>query len=282
MTKLISIKQTIRDILSPFAQKILYFDIQELQKKITLLRAEMDKILQENRLLSHHDLLDGVFPSDNTAEILPEEYRHMSLSGRALWKLIRDYEFQTVLDVGSGEGHQAAVLLRHGKTVTALDYGESPYFKARDPNISTVIGDFNAMDFPQSFDCVWASHVLEHQLNPHNFLTKIHSVTKEGGIVAITVPPLKHQIVGGHLSLWNGGLLLYHLVLAGFDCKNASILQYGYNISVILRKESIKFPNVVFDMGDIRTIRPYLPAGLPFESNTNDDPFNGNILRLNW
>lgn len=89
----------------------------------------MDKILQENRLLSHHDLLDGIFPSDNTAEILPEEYRHMSLSGRALWKLIRDYEFQTVLDVGSGEGHQAAVLLRHGKTVTALDYGSPPISK---------------------------------------------------------------------------------------------------------------------------------------------------------
>ncbi|MEN5103938.1 methyltransferase domain-containing protein [Brucella anthropi] len=282
MAKLMRIKHKLREILSPFARRILYFDLNDLQEKIDSLRAEKDHILRSNGPLAHHELLDGVFPSDNTAEILPDEYHHMSLSGRALWKLIRDYEFQTVLDIGSGEGHQAAVLLRHGKTVTALDYGESPYFKARDPNISTVIGDFNAIDFPQPFDCVWASHVLEHQLNPHSFLTKIHSVTKEGGIVAITVPPLKHQIVGGHLSLWNGGLLLYHLVLAGFDCKHASILQYGYNISVILRKESIRFPNVVFDMGDIRTIRPHLPPALSFDSNPNDDPFNGNILRLNW
>ncbi|KAA9370915.1 class I SAM-dependent methyltransferase [Ochrobactrum quorumnocens] len=275
------IKQRIRDALSPFARKVLYFQIQALQEQNHYLTMQFNRLSQEKNQ-SRHELLDGVFPSDATPETLPEEYRHMSLSGRALWKLISDYNFKTVLDIGSGEGHQAAVLLSHGKIVTALDYGESPYFKARDPNISTVIGDFNKMQFTEPFDCVWASHVLEHQLNPHDFLKGVHSVTKEGGIVAITVPPLKHQIVGGHLSLWNGGLLLYHLVLAGFDCKEVSILQYGYNISVIVRKRSIPFPDVVFDMGDIRTIRPYLPEQLSFERNSGDDPFNGNIQRLNW
>lgn len=275
------IKQRIRGALSPFARKVLYFQIKALQEQNHYLTTQLNRLSQEKNQ-SRHELLDGVFPTDKTPETLPDQYHHMSLSGRALWKLISEYNFDTVLDIGSGEGHQAGVLLRHGKTVTALDYGESPYFKARDPNISTVVGDFNKMQFPEPFDCVWASHVLEHQLNPHDFLKNVHSATKEGGIVAITVPPLKHQIVGGHLSLWNGGLLLYHLVLAGFDCKEASILQYGYNISVIVRKRSIPFPNVVFDMGDIRTIRPYLPEQLSFSSNSGDDPFDGNIQRLNW
>lgn len=276
------IKQSIRKFLSPFAHKILYFDLKMLHEERERLRRELELCNQEKPLLPRHALLDGVFPNDNTEELLPLEYRGMSLSGRALWKLIRDYDFHTVLDIGSGEGHQAAVLLSQGKSVTALDYGESPYFKARDPSISTLIGDFNTLDFPEQFDCTWASHVLEHQLNPHAFLRKIHAVTKEGGAVAITVPPLKHRIVGGHLTLWNGGLLLYHLVMAGFDCKEASILQYGYNISVIVRKKSIDFPNVVFDMGDIKTIRPYLPEDLHYLSTSNDDSFDGNILKLNW
>lgn len=272
------IKKSIKSLLSPLAKKILKTEIKLLIEQ----NIELKKQLKQEKKSNHYELLDGIYPSDTTDELLPDEYKHMSLSGRALWKLIRDYDFQTVLDIGSGEGHQAAILLNHGKTVTALDYGESPYFKARDPKISTVIGDFNTFQFPDQYDCTWASHVLEHQLNPHIFLTKIHAITKEDGIVAITVPPLKHQIVGGHISLWNAGLLLYRLVLAGFDCKEASILQYGYNISVIVRKKTIEFPNVVFDMGDIRTIRPYLPESLPFNSNNNDDPFNGNILRLNW
>jgi SAM-dependent methyltransferase len=236
---------------------------------------------ENQSLKSRLSLVDGVFPNDTLTDILPPEFQGF-FANRALYKLIRDFNFQTVLDIGSGQGLQAGVLLRYGKTVTALDYGKSPYYQWRDPAIKTVIGDFNAIEFEEPFDCVWASHVLEHQPNPNLFLKRIHAATKEGGVVAITVPPLKHQIVGGHLSLWNGGMLLYHMVLAGFDCREASILQYGYNISIILRKRSIPFPNIVYDMGDIRTIRPHLPQNLQFQPNQNDDPFNGDIQRLNW
>src|SRR5690606_36120022 len=83
-----------------------------------------------------------------------------------------------------------------------------------------------------------------------------------GGVLALTVPPLKSRIVGGHVSLWNAGLLLYNLVLAGFDCSRARILQYGYNISVILTKTPAELPrDLSFDRGDLRRLRPFLPGG---------------------
>jgi hypothetical protein len=102
--------------------------------------------------------------------------------------------------------------------------------------------------------------------------------------VAITVPPLKHEIVGGHVSLWNAGMVLYRLVLAGIDCSDAAVLSYGYNISVIAKNRSIgKIDGIEYDSGDIRRIRKYLPGGgLCFNSNEFDDPFDGNIARLNW
>ena len=50
------------------------------------------------------------------------------------------------------------------------------------------------------------------------FLGKIRNVVKEGGLVGIVVPPRKPFITDGHVSLWNAGLVVYHLVLAGFDC----------------------------------------------------------------
>jgi SAM-dependent methyltransferase len=252
-------------------------DIQSVTSASTI-----QKLQQQNNVLKERlSLLDGVFPSDTLPEVLPQDFQGF-FANRALHKLLKDFDFQTVLDIGSGEGKQAAVMLKYGKSVTALDYGKSPYYQWRDPSIKTLIGNFNELEFEDKFDCVWASHVLEHQPNVNKFLRKINDVTREGGVVAITVPPLKHQIVGGHLALWNGGMLLYHMVLAGFDCSQASILQYGYNISIIVKKREISFPNIVFDMGDIRAIRQYLPNDLGFVSNQHDDPFNGDIRRLNW
>ena len=94
-------------------------------------------------------------------------------------------------------------------------------------------------------------------------------------MLAITVPPAMHQIVGGHLSVWNAGLLLYHLILAGFDCRNAHVCQYGYNISVILRKRLIELPALHYDSGDINRLAQFLPDGL-------SEGFNGDIRKLNW
>ena len=102
-------------------------------------------------------------------------------------------------------------------------------------------------------------------------------MTKDNGLIAITVPPLKHMIVGGHVSLWNAGLVLYRLVLCGLNCSEASILSYGYNISIILRKKEVSIDGIECDCGDIRKIKKYLPQGLKYFPNEVDDPFDGNI-----
>ncbi|WP_019153833.1 class I SAM-dependent methyltransferase [Robertmurraya massiliosenegalensis] len=201
----------------------------------------------------------------------------------AINHLVDKYEFESVLDIGCGEGLHSDYFMEVGKKVTALDYGESVYFKKNKKKITPIIADFNQHNFDEQYDCVWCCHVLEHQLNVNIFLKKINSVLKEGGIVAITVPPLKHDIVGGHVTLWNAGLLLYNLILAGFDCRHASIKQYGYNISVILKKRTIDVSSVLsYDCGDIQAITPYLPEKLEWKPNTRDTPFNGQIYELNW
>lgn len=206
------------------------------------------------------------------SQIRPE-FRAMRKSGLMIQHLIDTRVFDTVLDIGSGAGEQAEALRRHGKTVTELDYGESPSFLGREDGGAVVIGDFLETRFETPFDCVIASHVLEHQLNVNAFLKKVHESVREGGIVAISVPPLKHQIVGGHVTLWNAGLVLYNLVLAGFDCREPWIRQYGYNISVVVRKRSIQPQGLVFDNGDIDRIAPFLPEGF-------GEGFNGDIRSL--
>lgn len=207
---------------------------------------------------------------------LPPEYRDLPLAGEALFKLIRDYEFCSVLDIGSGAGRHKQVLEDNGKNVTALDVGRSVHLAQYDDRpYERIDSDFLSYPFESTFDCIWASHVLEHQPNPGLFIDKCISLLAEEGILAITVPPLKHDIVGGHLSLWNAGLLVYHLAVAGLDCSDAAVKSYGYNISVIVSKRTRPDVELRFGRGDIDILKPYLPGFF-------SEGFDGRIESWNW
>lgn len=170
----------------------------------------------------------------------------------------------TLLDIGSGAGVHAEGFRAAGFRVTTLDI--------KPP--ADLIGRYTHIPL-DPFDYIWASHVLEHQPDPHGFLTKCFVDLNPNGMLAITVPPLKHEIVGGHVSLWNAGLLLYRLVLAGFDCSEARVKTYGYNISVLVRKKPAVLPELKWDGGDIERLRDYFP--LPVHEG-----FDGRIESVNW
>lgn len=179
---------------------------------------------------------------------------------KALKKLLSEREFTTVLDVGSGEGHHAQVFREHGKDVTTLDFADAD-----------ICGDFLDVDIPH-VDVIWCCHVLEHQPNVGAFLGKVLDHCK---LAVITVPPCKHNIVGGHLTLWNSGLLLYNLVVAGFDCSEAQVGCYGYNISVIVEAKRRPEVPLKMDCGDIELLSGFFP----FKA---EQGFNGEIMEVNW
>jgi SAM-dependent methyltransferase len=206
-----------------------------------------------------------------------DQNRYQGLfGGFALQTVLEHCTFETVLDVGSGAGKHADEFERAGKRVTTIDIGESFYYQQRACPERDIQADYLNYTFDGPFDLVWACHVLEHQPNPNIFLTKIYNDLRDGGWIVVSVPPLKMELVGGHVSLWTGGLLLYQLVLAGFDCRHASVLKYGYNISVIVKKKPIdNMPALHFDKGDIERLLPYLPTGL-------SEGCSGEIFQINW
>ena len=208
---------------------------------------------------------------------LPEAFQELPLSGETLFKLIRDFEFRSVLDVGSGAGLHKGILESYGKDVTAVDLGRSVHFTNPEDaaDYGRVHGDFMTYSFERKFDCVWASHVLEHQPNSGLFIDRCLELLEDDGVLAITVPPLKHEIVGGHLTLWNAGLLLYQLVFAGLDCSDAAVRSYGYNVSVIVRNRRRPDIELSYGGGDIDTLGPFLPS-------VCHEGFDGRIERWNW
>lgn len=183
-------------------------------------------------------------------------------------RLFYAYEFDTVLDVGAGRLEHAKTFRALGKTVTTLD----PVFTA------DVEGDIFSWETDAQFDCVFCSHVLEHQRNPGLFLDALYDRLKPGGLLALSVPPeAHHHVTFGHGFGYNAGYLIYHLVMAGFDCSDADVLTYGYNVSIIVRKGRPTVPRDVW-CRDWEDVAPFFPSELQAQGNQ----IYGPLLSRNW
>jgi SAM-dependent methyltransferase len=203
-----------------------------------------------------------------------------------LYKLLNDYEFKTILDVGAGAGRHADIFLNSGKHVTAIDYGGSDFLnKNSNINLEVIVGDYVNHAFNNQFDCIWCSHTLEHVLCPNVFLNKLFNDLRDGGILAITVPSEYHRVESGHLNVYSAGHLLYQLVRAGFDCSDASVKMYGYNLSVIIKKKRIEYGDVEVNHDwKIKNLSKCFPKSTKFLDVHNgfDYRFKAKIKELNW
>ncbi|AMS41165.1 class I SAM-dependent methyltransferase [Aminobacter aminovorans] len=192
---------------------------------------------------------------------------------QALSRLLEYRDMRRILDIGSGAGEHARIMRAAGKDVTTVSL-ETP---------ADLIGDYCATHVLSEFDAIWASHVLEHQPDVGLFLRKCYRDLRPGGLLAVTVPPAKPDVVGGHLTTWNAGLLIYNLIVAGFDCRDARVsAPYAsgpgyppYNISVLVLKRRAALPPLRFDNGDIETLAPFFPV--PVRHG-----FDGRLPDINW
>jgi len=139
-------------------------------------------------------------------------------------------EPESVLDIGSGRGHHSMAFLSGGaKRVVGADpmfrcLDHDNYEHKQDPYEELDLGD-------EQFDVVWCSHVLEHIPNVQHFLSHLHKWLKPDGYLAISVPTDRQQRLHvGHLTLWTPAHLVYNLICAGWDCKDA--IWYTGNISI--------------------------------------------------
>jgi SAM-dependent methyltransferase len=171
-----------------------------------------------------------------------------------------------VLDIGSEDGGHTRYMKQDvGLNVVSLD-------------MSSPLADIRVKwpaDLGRKFGAIWCSHTLEHSKNPGLFLDACKNSLMKNGWLAITVPIRKDQIVGGHLTLWNAGLLLYNLIIAGFDCSKAMVKTDGNDIGVIVRNVDAILPELTYDHGDIEKLAKFFPMEV-------SDGFDGVIKEINW
>ena len=136
-----------------------------------------------------------------------------------------------------------------GHTPVAIDYSRSGMRYEYLPRLA------------EQYDGIYCAHTLEHVRNVGIMLDAMHEELKDEGLLCIVVPPAKPEIVGGHLSIWNAGLLLYNLIRAHFDCKKAAVRSYDYNVAVLVRKVHADYQDndLKEDNGDIEILARYFP-----------------------
>jgi SAM-dependent methyltransferase len=132
-------------------------------------------------------------------EALPEGLDPPDLELRRAFLLNRagagDGQAQTparVLDVGCGEGHFAAELMRAGFLVVGVDVAEEPLRRARaahpelDLRLVPVAGPWPLRD--ASFDTVWAGETIEHVADAAAWLSEVRRVLRSGGRLLLSTP----------------------------------------------------------------------------------------------
>jgi hypothetical protein len=110
---------------------------------------------------------------------------------------------------------------------------------------------------------IWCSHVMEHLLDIDGFINRLSEVMEHSkAILYLTVPPMKPELVGGHLTLWTPLLLCYNFIVRGWDLSEAELLVDTYDITLITKFKQRPYENLVYDSGDIETLSTYFPCGV--------------------
>ena len=88
---------------------------------------------------------------------LLDQFERLPRAQHGLYKLVNDYKFDAVLDVGAGFCEHSQVLHDSGKTVWDLDFGTSVYantnFESYDA-INKIYANFYDVKFDRQFDCI--------------------------------------------------------------------------------------------------------------------------------
>jgi 2-polyprenyl-3-methyl-5-hydroxy-6-metoxy-1,4-benzoquinol methylase len=98
-----------------------------------------------------------------------------------------------VLDVGSGSGDYCIeVMERYGSEVHGMDLNETGIKRSQEMGVRAVIADLDK-HWPYedgTFDVVSGAEIIEHVLNPDNFIREAYRVLKPEGTLIVQTPNL--------------------------------------------------------------------------------------------
>lgn len=195
------------------------------------------------------------------------------------------FKFHSIIDIGTGSGFAARFFDKRKKRVTVTGYDMEAYFSSPLPPTVSILPNIDVCsmaDIPdESFDAAWCCHVLEHVLNPGQALNEIRRILKPDGHLFLILPEYAPYLVGGHVTPgWNVGVLMYVLILSGFDVKNGEFINHCWNIAGFVKRSDV-FKNELlrYDKGDLKELSKMFPANIEIKQGMDAEM---NIVSWEW
>ena len=147
----------------------------------------------EETIHTYYESEDYISHSDTPAGIVNKLY-HLARSimlrrKRRLIGRLTGLTAGRLLDVGSGTGHFAAVMMKSGWQVTGIEISDKAGNYASSRFGVEVVKPVDVSGLQKaSYDCVTMWHVLEHFHRPGEYMTEILDLLKPGGYCLVALP----------------------------------------------------------------------------------------------
>lgn len=187
-------------------------------------------------LISRYGRLHAFIEKRIKEDIYPEPIGepHLSITS----KVIAEYDIEInlknkyVLDVGCGQGLALEQFKACGAIAKGITFGEDLLVCKR-KGLDVVEMDMSFLEFADdSFDLIWARHVVEHSLFPFFTLDGFYRVLRLGGMAYIEVPApdtsAHHETNKNHYSCLTRSTWLELFKRTGFQLAAA----FDYKINV--------------------------------------------------
>ena len=146
------------------------------------------------------------YSSENSSSAQMDKSLHRKKHGdrfiRNLKKTLKKKKFKnnSFLEIGCGSGYILKKLKAEGSNVVGIEPGK----KINKSNNTKILNSFfEKINFNKKFDYIINNAVLEHQINPIEFLKKVKKDLKLNGYTFICVPDYEKQLKSGDPTLMN-------------------------------------------------------------------------------
>lgn len=126
-------------------------------------------------------------------------YKKQRVSGNKIYNIVSKFKRpNNILEIGCGAGGILEIFRDAGSGVLGLDFDDEFLDIARARKINVARGSTELLCENDKFDLIILSHVLEHIVEPAEFLKDLIIFLNDGGLLYIEVPSVDRVAEGGY------------------------------------------------------------------------------------
>ena len=147
------------------------------------------------------------------------------------WMMLVKLRKGRFMDVGCGSGQAVDVAQQLGWDAMGIENDPIAVSVARDAGLNIIEATYEQlMRYPQQFDCIMCSHVLEHVHDPRDLLTKIKLAIKPGGVLLLSLPN-SLSAVRRHFGVnWRGLEAPRHISIPSEPQLIKMLAEFGFSV----------------------------------------------------